>query len=83
MTRLAKMKVTGKLIANALAFPDDANIVFIKMERPGIFCFYVEHPSFPELPIEMPLPEVILTFDCDYNKRPSTWIKNARLEFIR
>jgi len=74
MKRMAKMSVTSELIANALAFPDDAEIIYIIMESPGIFTFYVEHPDFPVLKeAKVPI-EIVPVFHCDYDKRPSTWI---------
>lgn len=74
--KLIQFKVTEELIRQALAIPDEAEIVNIVRHEfvPGLFTFYVTHPSFPEclegaLPIEA---DPVIT--ADYENRPGTWL---------
>lgn len=74
--KLIQFKVTEHLIRQALAIPDEAEIVNIVRHEfvPGLFTFYVTHPSFPEclegaLPIEA---SPIVTVNNE--NRPETWM---------
>lgn len=74
--KLIQFKVTEHLIRQALAIPDEAEIVNIVRHEfvPGLFTFYVTHPSFPEcfegaLPIEV---SPIVTVNNE--NRPETWM---------
>ena len=74
--KLIQFKVTEQLIRQALAIPDEAEIVNIVRHEfvPGLFTFYVTHPSFPEclegaLPVEA---SPIVTVNSE--NRPETWM---------
>ena len=74
--KLIQFKVTEKLIRQALAIPDEAEITNIIRHEfiPGIFTFYVTHPSFPEV-TEGALPvEVSPVITAKHENRPETWL---------
>ena len=74
--KLIQFKITEHLIRQALAIPDEAEIVNIVRHEfiPGLFTMYVTHPSFPEclegaLPIEA---SPVVTVKSE--NRPETWM---------
>ena len=74
--KLIQFKVTEQLIRQALAIPDEAEIVNIMRHEivPGIFTFYVTHPSFPEC-LEGALPvETNPVVTANFENRPETWL---------
>jgi hypothetical protein len=74
--KIIRFKVTEHLIRQALAIPDDAEIVNIVRHEyvPGLFTFYVTHQSFPECQ-EGALPiEVSPVVTANYENRPETWL---------
>lgn len=74
--KLIQFKVTEQLIRQALAIPDDAEIINIIRHDfvPGVFTFYVTHPSFPDV-LEGALPvEASPIIKANYENRPETWL---------
>lgn len=74
--KLIQFRVTEQLIRQALVIPDDAEIVNIVRHDyvPGLFTFYVTHPSFPEC-LEGSLPvEANPVITVNYENRPETWM---------
>jgi len=74
--KLIQFRVTEHLIRQALAIPDEAEIVNIVRHEfiPGVFTFYVTHPSFPEC-LEGALPaEASPVIIANNENRPGTWM---------
>jgi len=74
--KLIQFKITEQLIRQALAIPDEAEIVNIVRDEfvHGLFTFYVTHPSFPEcLEGELPI-EASPVVTANYENRPETWM---------
>jgi hypothetical protein len=74
--KLIQFKVTEQLIRQSLAIPDEAEIINIVRHEfvPGLFTFYVTHPSFPEC-VEGALPvEANPVITANYENRPETWL---------
>jgi hypothetical protein len=74
--KLIQFKVTEQLIRQSLAIPDGAEIINIVRHEfvPGLFTFYVTHPSFPEC-VEGALPvEADPVITANYENRPETWL---------
>jgi hypothetical protein len=74
--KLIQFKVTEQLIRQALAIPDEAEILNIVRHKnvPGLFTFYVTHPSFPEcLEGNLPL-ETNPVLTANFENRPETWL---------
>ena len=74
--KLIQFKVTEQLIRQALAIPDEAEIVNIVRHEfvPGLFTFYVTHPSFPEC-LESALPvEASPIVTVNNENRPEKWM---------
>lgn len=72
--KIIRIHVSEDLIKQALAFPDDLEIVNICKitDQPGVFAFDVEHESFPKQ--EGGIPLVSPVYHADHEKRPSTWL---------
>lgn len=74
--RMVHFHITEELLKQALAMPEDSNIIHITsvMYKPGVYAFYVEYKDFPELSEGSDPPLISPVFYADYEKRPSTWL---------
>jgi len=76
MKHLAKFKVSMELLRDALALPDDLEIIDIHVVPTSwrTFEFVIEHPEAPVCPPGGEIREISPVFRTDQSKKPSTWI---------
>ena len=73
----ARISISTDLLLQALAFPEDTEIMACIGDRAylGIIDIIVESADLPTVEPGNPIPLLTPTLTADYDKRPATWIK--------
>ena len=73
---LGRFRVSGELLRECLAMPDEVKIIRVQADpiRADTFEFVVDYEGFSECKPGLVIPEYSPVITVDYDKKPSSWL---------